>query len=286
LHDGSQEIAELNSAGTLQTRYVFSGADQPLASIKTGLAGNTEYLYSHTDNQGSVIAFTNETRTLRGQVTYDPWGDSGNINTHAFGFGYTGQRYDSDTGLYYYKARYYHPQIGRFLSNDPIGYNDNLNMYAYVHNDPLNYRDPTGRSADAVNGQAKSKYSVDYSDCGGGTPCNVSNQGVRDELDRLNQHINEDKLGNVSVSGGDSHWDSDTQKSYSNSTGAPIDDRAESSYHNDQNGNRAVDVRDSTIDMKRPDLDRYIEKNSGFKVLDKVYNDGHIHMTCNAKGCL
>jgi RHS repeat-associated protein len=57
---------------------------------------------------------------------------------------YTGQRYDADTGLYYYKNRYYSPKLGRFLSKDPLGMIDGPNLYAYVNNDPTNWVDPMG----------------------------------------------------------------------------------------------------------------------------------------------
>jgi RHS repeat-associated protein len=76
---------------------------------------------------------------------YDVYGQvAASDPNHPNPFLFTGRRYDSETGLYYYRARYYNPYIGRFLQTDPIGYGDGMNWYAYCANNPVGLLDRSG----------------------------------------------------------------------------------------------------------------------------------------------
>ncbi len=139
VYSGWQRIADYDgTANTLQNRYVYGvNLDEPLIQVSSG----SILTYLHADRLGSLIAISNSTGTVTSKSTYSAYGENAPVGTT---FGFAGQRYDAETGLYYYKYRYYAPIIGRFLQPDPIGYRSNLNLYGYVKNDPLNSGDPLG----------------------------------------------------------------------------------------------------------------------------------------------
>lgn len=139
---GWQRLADYDGvAKTLQNRYVY-GTELDEALLQVDSSGSLTYL--HADRLGSIIATSNSTGGVVGTADYGPFGE--NAPPSGSSVGYSGQRYDNETGLYYYKNRYYAPLLGRFLQTDP-DLSNFPNLYTYVNNDPLNQTDPLGMIA-------------------------------------------------------------------------------------------------------------------------------------------
>ncbi len=135
---------EVNSAGTVTAQYAQgAGIDEPLAAILTGTLA-----FYEADGLGSVTSLTNNSGSAVGAYIRDSFGKAvSTADTLGNRFRYTGREWDEETGLYYYRARYYDPTLGRFISGDPIGFKGGVNFYGYVGNNPAFFTDPSGLAA-------------------------------------------------------------------------------------------------------------------------------------------
>jgi RHS repeat-associated protein len=114
------------------------GVDEPLARELGGAL-----TYYHADGLGSTVRLTNQTGEVTQEYRYDAWGNL-ELGADQPDYTFTGRAWDPEVGLYYYRARYYEPRLGRFISEDPIEFRGGINFYRYVRNDPANRMDPTG----------------------------------------------------------------------------------------------------------------------------------------------
>jgi RHS repeat-associated protein len=142
VYDGPNIVTQYDGSGNPIAGYVFSLAiDDPLSVTQGGAA----YFY-HKDSLGTTTDLTDSTGLTIQAYDYDSFGNIiGTSGTLTQPFTFTGREYDAETGLYFYRARYYDPQAGRFISRDPLGFAaGDVNTYRYVGNSSPNYVDPWG----------------------------------------------------------------------------------------------------------------------------------------------
>jgi RHS repeat-associated protein len=148
IYDGANILDEVDNTGSMLARYAQGpGVDQPLSAFRSGSAS-----YHEVDGIGSITSLTNDLGVTVATYAYDAYGNlSGSTGSVTDSFRYTGREFDLESGSYYYRARYYDPQLGRFISEDPVRFGGgSVNFYAYAHDDPVDNYDPTGMKTDVV----------------------------------------------------------------------------------------------------------------------------------------
>lgn len=140
-YDGANVVEELDGGGMAVARYAQGlGIDEPLAMYR----GGASYYYN-ADGLGSITSLTNSSGQIAATYNYDSFGKlTASTGTVINPFRYTGREYGSETGLYYYRARYYDSNVGRFISEDPIKFAARVNFYDYVGNNPTGCTDADG----------------------------------------------------------------------------------------------------------------------------------------------
>ena len=144
LYSGPNLVEEVDQSGNLIARFTSGmSVDEQLSEFSSGTAS-----YYEADGLGSTTSLTSPAGALSNTYTYDSYGKlTASTGTLANPFQYTAREADAETGLYYYRARYYDQNVGRFISEDPVQFKGGIDFYTYMSSNPVNFIDPSGLKA-------------------------------------------------------------------------------------------------------------------------------------------
>jgi RHS repeat-associated protein len=144
LYDGANTLETTDQSGNVLARYTGGPwIDETLSQLQSAISS-----YYEQDGLGSVTSLSNSAGALANTYTYDTYGKlTASSGTIANPFQFTGREFDAETGLRFYRFRYFDSTVGRFVSEDPIGFDGGINFYRYVQNNPALLIDPFGLSS-------------------------------------------------------------------------------------------------------------------------------------------
>ncbi|MDB9524571.1 RHS repeat-associated core domain-containing protein [Oscillatoria sp. CS-180] len=147
VYDRDNVLLEFDGSATVPSMRYLHGpqVDQVLAQEDSG---GTQWLLG--DHLGTIKDFVDDSVNLLNHRTFDSYGNlvSETNSSVDSRYSFTGREFDAETGLHHYRARYYDGNLGRFISQDPIGFRGgDENLYGYVSNSPINATDPSGRES-------------------------------------------------------------------------------------------------------------------------------------------
>jgi RHS repeat-associated protein len=164
LYDNNNLVQELSGASA--SANWLTGLLDDEYFTRTDSSGVRNFL---ADALGTTIALADSTGTIQTQYTVEPYGNTttgGAATTNSVV--YAAREMDL-ANLYFFRARYYNPQLGRFISEDPAGFEAGMNFYAYVHNSPIDFADPTGSFTVDRSGLKQQRTLFIDGPCGAGT---------------------------------------------------------------------------------------------------------------------
>ena len=143
VYDGADIVLQYDDASSLTHRYLHGPAIDQVLADEDDLG---DVLWPLADNQGTVRDLVDDNGDVQNHLTFDAFGKitSESDDTVDHLYAYTGREWDADAELYYYRARWYDPAVGRFVSEDPIGLGPDANLSRYVGNSPSNATDLSG----------------------------------------------------------------------------------------------------------------------------------------------
>jgi len=173
-YDGDRCSADTDASGNILRSYTWGLGIDNLLAITVYSAGATNSYYAVKDHLGSVHALVDESGAFAESYSYDAWGtvvirNSAGTVVQASPLGnrflFQGREFSSATQFYNFRTRWYAPELGRWLSPDPIGLEGGLNLYEFCANNPVNCIDPYG--LDSVLGSALGGFAGDLYENGG-----------------------------------------------------------------------------------------------------------------------